>query len=95
MRGVSEQPVSKKIKRRNRGGDYNSALVRCLSSDQRLRFAIDQAGVGTWDLDLATQELFFSDRTRALFGLSAFKNLLLDDFHASLGAGYRGQSDLR
>jgi two-component system, LuxR family, sensor kinase FixL len=43
--------------------------------DQRLRLAIDQAGVGTWDLDLATQELFFSDRTRTLFGLSADQHL--------------------
>jgi two-component system, LuxR family, sensor kinase FixL len=39
--------------------------------DQRLRFAIEQAGVGTWDLDLHTRELIWSDRTKALFGQTA------------------------
>lgn len=39
--------------------------------DQDLGLAIEQAGVGTWDLDLSTQELTWSARTRTLFGLSA------------------------
>ena len=38
--------------------------------DKRLRLAIEHAGVGTWDLDLLTKELSWSERTRALFNLT-------------------------
>ncbi len=36
---------------------------------ERLRVRIEGFGVGTWDLDLATRELDWSDTTRALLGI--------------------------
>jgi two-component system sensor kinase FixL len=38
--------------------------------DERLRLGIQRSGIGTWDLDLSTYELVWSDATRALFGVS-------------------------
>lgn len=39
-------------------------------AEERLRLAIDSAEMGTWDLDLNSNILTTSPRTRALFGLS-------------------------
>lgn len=38
-------------------------------SEERLRIAIDEAGMGTWDLDLRTQELRWSRSSFTLLGL--------------------------
>jgi two-component system sensor kinase FixL len=38
--------------------------------DERLRLGIQGSGIGTWELDLSTHELVWSDATRTLFGVS-------------------------
>src|SRR6185437_6834337 len=40
-------------------------------SEERLRLALESAGLGTWDCDLQTSEITGDDRTREIFGLSA------------------------
>jgi two-component system sensor kinase FixL len=39
--------------------------------ENRFRLGIEGSGIGTWDLDLSTRGLLWSDTTRALFGLSS------------------------
>ena len=39
-------------------------------SEERLRLALEAAGLGTWDCDLQTREISGDDRTREIFGLS-------------------------
>ena len=38
-------------------------------SEERLRLAVESTKLGTWDWNLITGELEWSDRTKALFGL--------------------------
>ena len=38
--------------------------------DERFRLGIEGSGIGTWDLDLSTQGLLWSNTTRTLFGVS-------------------------
>jgi two-component system sensor kinase FixL len=38
--------------------------------DGRLRLGIEEAGIGTWNLDLSTHELIWSEATQRLFGIS-------------------------
>lgn len=38
--------------------------------DERLRLGVEESGIGTWDLDLSTYELIWSETTRKLFGVS-------------------------
>jgi two-component system, LuxR family, sensor kinase FixL len=38
--------------------------------DGRLRLGIEEAGIGTWNLDLSTHELMWSAATQRLFGIS-------------------------
>jgi two-component system sensor kinase FixL len=38
--------------------------------DERLRVGVEEAGIGTWTLDLSTYELMWSAATQRLFGLS-------------------------
>ena len=39
------------------------------TSEERMRFALDAAGVGIWDMDHRTGELHFSERVEAQYGL--------------------------
>jgi len=41
------------------------------ASEERLRIATEATKLGTWDMNPITNELFFDNRTRALFGLQA------------------------
>ena len=41
--------------------------------NRRFRLGIERSGVGTWDLDLLTRELLWSENTRKLFGVSSTK----------------------
>lgn len=61
-----------------------SARDRLALSEESLRLATDAAEVGTWDLDLATNELTWSDRTKAMFGISPDIHCSMDDFYAGL-----------
>ncbi len=47
-----------------------AAALRLELSEQSLRLATDAAEIGTWDLDLATNRLNWSDRIKAMFGIS-------------------------
>ena len=38
-------------------------------SRERLKFAVDSAGLGTWDYDPQTKELVWDKRCREIFGL--------------------------
>ena len=53
-------------------------------SEQSLRLATDAAEIGTWDLDLVTNALTWSDRTKAMFGLAADEPCAMTDFYAGL-----------
>jgi two-component system sensor kinase FixL len=40
-----------------------------IAQDERFRLGIEGAGIGTWDLDLASRKLVWSTTTRSLFGV--------------------------
>jgi PAS domain S-box-containing protein len=61
-----------------------AAELRLELSEQSLRLATDAAEVGTWDLDLATDVLNWSDRTKAMFGISPDVACSMADFYAGL-----------
>ncbi|CAO4157185.1 PAS domain-containing protein [Methylorubrum extorquens] len=63
--------------------------VRLRTSEATLRLAIEAAEVGTWDLDLTTDVLTWSDRTKAMFGISPDVPCGMADFYAGLHPGDR------
>lgn len=48
--------------------------------DERFLLGIEGSGIGTWDLDLATQRLLWSSTTRTLFGVPTELPLTFDLF---------------
>jgi len=54
------------------------------TGEHSLRLATDAAEVGTWDLDLATNVLTWSGRTKAMFGLAADAPCTMADFYAGV-----------
>ena len=64
--------------------ERREAEERLSLSEEVLRLATEAADVGTWDLDLATGVLTWSDRTKAAFGISPGSPCTLDDFYAGL-----------
>jgi two-component system, LuxR family, sensor kinase FixL len=52
--------------------------------NEHFRLKIEGFGVGTWDLNLATRELEWSETTRSLFGISQDKPVSYDRFLALL-----------
>ena len=64
--------------------DRKSAEQRLELSEESLRLATDAAEIGTWDLDIVSGELNWSDRTKAMFGLPAGALCSMDDFYAGL-----------
>ena len=61
-----------------------TALDRLAVSEESLRLATDAAEIGTWDLDLLTNVLSWSDRTKALFGISPQAECSMEDFYGGL-----------
>jgi PAS domain S-box-containing protein len=53
-------------------------------SEESLRLTTDAAEIGTWDLDLIRNVLTWSDRTKAMFGISAEAICSMDDFYNGL-----------
>ena len=53
-------------------------------SDESLRLSTDSADIGIWDLDLIADVLTWSDRTKALFGMSPGTPCGMTDFYAGL-----------
>ncbi|MER2268552.1 PAS domain S-box protein [Methylobacterium oxalidis] len=58
--------------------------ARLKTSEATLRLAIEAAEVGTWDLDLITDVLTWSDRTKAMFGISPDVPCSMADFYGGL-----------
>ncbi len=54
------------------------------TSEERLRFAVDNADVGLWDVDLVNDRLIWPARTKAMFGISADVPVSMDDFYNGL-----------
>jgi PAS domain S-box-containing protein len=52
--------------------------------EEQLRLAIDAADIGLWDVDLVANTLFWQARVKAMFGISADRPVLMDDFYAGL-----------
>ncbi|WP_430912174.1 PAS domain S-box protein [Methylobacterium sp. sgz302541] len=57
---------------------------RLVLSEESLRLATEAAEVGTWDLDLTTDVLTWSDRTKGMFGISPDVPCSMADFYAGL-----------
>ncbi|MCP3731509.1 PAS domain S-box protein [Sphingomonas sp. MG17] len=53
-------------------------------SEESLRLATDAAEIGTWDLDLLTDTLTWSNRTKAMFGISPDVPCKMGDFYSGL-----------
>ncbi|WP_234419308.1 hybrid sensor histidine kinase/response regulator [Sphingomonas sp. EC-HK361] len=64
--------------------DRMAAEERLRVSEESLRLATDAAGIGTWDLDLVNDVLTWSDRCKAMFGISPRVPVSLVDFYAGL-----------
>jgi PAS domain S-box-containing protein len=64
--------------------DRHQAAEKLMLSEEALRLATEAAEVGTWDLDLTTNILTWSDRTKAMFGISPEVACSMDDFYAGL-----------
>ncbi len=64
--------------------ERRAAEMRLELSEESLRLAADAAEVGTWDLDLTTDVLTWSDRTKAMFGISPNVPCSMADFYAGL-----------
>jgi PAS domain S-box-containing protein len=64
--------------------DHWRAEQRLMLSEESLRLATEAAEVGTWDLDLTTDTLTWSDRTKAVFGISPGVAVSMADFYAGL-----------
>ncbi|WP_165191744.1 PAS domain S-box protein [Caulobacter soli] len=64
--------------------DRRAAQERLILSEESLRLTTQAAEIGTWDLDLLTGVLTWSDRTKAMFGISPHVACTLDDFYGGL-----------
>lgn len=60
---------------------------------EALSFAIDSAGVGTWDWDILSGDLLWSDRNREMFGLPAGTRVTYEKFLQALHPGDRERID--
>ncbi|MDB5457639.1 MAG: histidine kinase, partial [Caulobacter sp.] len=67
--------------------ERKEAADRLAVQEETLRLAVESADVGTWDLDLRTRVLTWSDRCKAMFGLPVDAAVTLDDFLAGLHDG--------
>ena len=61
-----------------------SAIERLAVSEESLRLATEAAEIGTWDLDLVTNVLSWSDRTKGMFGILPGTPCSMDDFYGGL-----------
>jgi len=64
--------------------ERRAAELKLELSEQFLRLATEAAEVGAWDLDLTTDVLTWSDRIKAMFGISPDKTVTMADFYAGL-----------
>ncbi|MET0339065.1 MAG: PAS domain-containing protein [Caulobacter sp.] len=64
--------------------DRRDAEERLVLREEQLRLATDAGDVGFWDVDLRTDGVEWSDRTRQMFGLRLNVPITLSDFYAGL-----------
>lgn len=64
--------------------ERREALDRLLRQEETLRLAVDAADVGTWDLNIDTGELFWSDRCYAMMGVRAGQPIDIDTFESCI-----------
>ncbi len=62
--------------------DRREAVEQLLRQEATLRLAIDAADVGTWDLDVDTGVLTWSDRCYAMFGVKIGEPVDIDTFYS-------------
>jgi two-component system sensor kinase FixL len=72
-------------------------ITRSSSADavgkEHFRLRIEGFGVGTWDLDLSTRELEWSDTTRSLFGIARDTPVTYELFLSLLEPGDRDPTE--
>jgi PAS domain S-box-containing protein len=54
------------------------------NAEETLRLAVEAAELGTWDLNLLTGDLHWSDRCKAMFGISPTAAVCMTDFYQGL-----------
>jgi PAS domain S-box-containing protein len=64
--------------------ERRAAEMKLELSEQFLRLATEAAEVGAWDLDLTADVLTWSDRIKAMFGISPHKTVTMADFYGGL-----------
>ena len=64
--------------------DSYRAAAALQRSEEQLRLATENAEVGLWDVDVATDTLFWPPRVKAMFGISADVPVSMDDFYDGL-----------
>ncbi len=55
-------------------------LSKLLDTEERMKLAIESAGLATWERNLITKELNWDERCRAIFGISDHRTLHYEDF---------------
>ncbi len=65
-------------------GSGLSVEAQLALSQEALGLATEMAEIGAWDLDVRANILSWSDRTRAMFGISPGAPCSMDDFYAGL-----------
>lgn len=58
--------------------------ARLRDSEERLRLAVYNAEIGFWDVDLINDRLIWSDRMKAMFGLSIDATITMQEFRGGL-----------
>jgi PAS domain S-box-containing protein len=53
-------------------------------SEERLRMASEAGGIGVWEWNIQTNELFWSDRAKQIYGFPPTYPVTMDDFHRSV-----------
>jgi PAS domain S-box-containing protein len=61
-------------------------------SEEQLRLATEAADVGLWDLDMATDTLYWPARVKAMFGISADSPVSMADYYSGLHPDDRGKT---
>lgn len=62
----------------------HDALQQLSSSEEQLRLATEGGGVGLWDVDLLANTLYWTPRTREMFGIHSDRAISLRDFYEGL-----------
>jgi PAS domain S-box-containing protein len=60
------------------------AAARLALSEAHLRLATEAAEIGTWDVDMTTNVMVWSDRTKAMFGYPPDATCTMEDFYGGL-----------